>query len=244
MILVSGFGLSLAINDFDKFEVIGYFNRSGDRSNPLWQQICSDIDKSYKWGAVKSGSYRHVGSDIEEKYNPRDGRHLEINQDFYVEILTDLNFDTKRFQQTNLKLDVSEVGKCRAHLGALQWLAIQTQPLLCARCNLLLSDLSKEPIMQTAHELQDLINEVRRSATRLVFKKIPSVSHWQQMVVITLGDQSPNNRPGGYSTGGLVSFLGGPEHRDGFPGPLTLISWKTWKLKRVAISSNDGASRG
>ena len=37
-----------------------------------------------------------------------------------------------------------------------------------------------------------------------------------------------------------MSFFGGPEHLQGQPGPLSLISWKTWKLTRVAISSNDG----
>ena len=54
-----------------------------------------------------------------------------------------------------------------------------------------------------------------------------------------MGDQAHNNRPDGSSTGGLINFLGGPELLDGSPGRLVMVSWRTWKLRRVAISSND-----
>ena len=72
-----------------------------------------------------------------------------------------------------------------------------------------------------------------------MFKRLPSVQHWQQMVVITMGDQAHCNCPDGSSTGGLITFLGGPELLQGDPGPMTMIPWKTWKLRRVAISSDD-----
>ena len=216
------------------------FNRAGDMQNPKWLAIRESINKAYKWGTSKTGSYRHVGADIIEKSNGIDGRYIEISQDFYVETLADLDIDPARFHQKDIPLNHHEITLCRAALGAISWLAIQTQPLLCARTNLLLSDLAREPGMSVAHEVQQLINEARRAPTKLQFKKIPSVKHWRDMVVITLGDQAHNNRPDGGSTGGLATFLGGPEHLSGQPGPLSLISWKTWKLKRVAISSNDG----
>lgn len=166
--------------------------------------------------------------------------HLEINQDFYVETLVDLNLDSARFAQPNLELTAGEVFICRGALGGLQWLAIQTQPSLCARCNLLLSDLARTPKMTVAQEVQRLICEVRKAPTCLSFKRIPSVQHWQQMVVVTMGDQAHNNRPDGSSAGGLLTLLGGPELLDdGSAGRMTLVSWKTWKLRRVAISSND-----
>eukprot|EP00438_Fugacium_kawagutii_P003117 Skav222832 [mRNA] locus=scaffold1338:43482:51341:- [translate_table: standard] len=233
------------LNQYDQHEVIGImsghaddFNRAGDNSNPRWLEIKSKIDGAYKWGTTKRGSYRHVGADLAEKHHHSCGRYLEVSQDFYVETLQDLNLDPVRMSDE--PLTPKEISMCRAHLGALQWLAVQTQPLICARCNLLLSDLTRSPTIKTAQELQEVINDVRKNPTKLQFKRIPSVQHWQQMVVITLGDQAPKNRPCGSSTGGLVSFLGGPEHLEGQAGPLTLISWKSWKLKRVSISSNDG----
>ena len=37
----------------------------------------------------------------------------------------------------------------------------------------------------------------------------------------------------------MLIFLAGPEIALGKPNPLVLVAWKSWKLKRVAISSND-----
>ena len=53
-------------------------------------------------------------------------------------------------------------------------------------------------------------------------------------------NQGHNNRPKGGSTGGMLIFLAGPEIDClGKPNPFVLVAWKSWKLKRVAISSND-----
>lgn len=35
-------------------------------------------------------------------------------------------------------------------------------------------------------------------------------------------------------------MIGGPCHREGKPGKLSIIGWRTWRLKRKAISTNDG----
>ena len=93
--------------------------------------------------------------------------------------------------------------------------------------------------METAREIQELICEVRREPTTLVFQHFPSVKHWADMVVITMGDQAHANRPRGDSTGGLLTLLAGPESIQGRVCRMSLISWRTWKLKRKAISSND-----
>jgi hypothetical protein len=85
-----------------------------------------------------------------------------------------------------------------------------------------------------------MIREVRGSPTVLKFHKLPNVEHWQDVRIITLGDQAHNNRPKGGSTGGLLTLMGGPAHSAGQPGPLVLLGWKTWKLQRVAIGTTDG----
>ena len=118
-------------------------------------------------------------------------------------------------------------------------MAVQTQPAICARCNLILSDLANSPTVSTAREIQQLVVEVRRQPHKLIFKKLPGVRHWQDVHVVTLGDQAHNNRPKGGSTGGLITLVGGPGHANGDPGPLVLLGWKTWRLQRVAIGSTD-----
>ena len=233
------------LNSMDKHQVIGNmaghvddFNRSGNDENPLWIKVKDEINELYRWGTAKTGQYRYVGCDLEVKQGSSNV-HIEINQDHYVETLMDLLIDGQRFAQPELTLNKAEIGQCRRAIGALQWLGIQTQPLICARCNLLLSELAQEPKMSLAQEIQRVIDEVRKSPGRLIFKRLPSVQHWQQMVVITMGDQAHNNLPDISFTGGRITFLGGPELLQGDPGPMTMIPWKTWKLRRVAISSDE-----
>ena len=55
-----------------------------------------------------------------------------------------------------------EIAACRTSLGALQWLAVQSQPLITARCNLLITELSTDPKIQIAQELQEMIRELRK----------------------------------------------------------------------------------
>lgn len=106
--------------------------------------------------------------------------------------------------------------------------------------NLLLSQLTVEGTIGVAREIQEVIGEVRKNAVKLRFWHIPSILHWQDATVVTLADQAHANRPRGDSTGGLITFIGGPELLQGLPGRMSIVGWRTWKLKRKAISTNDG----
>ena len=136
-------------------------------------------------------------------------------------------------------MTAKEVTECRASLGAVQWVAVQTQPLACARCNLLLTDLTTDPKMSVAQEIQEIIRELRKSATVLNFFKLPGVSSWFDLVVVGLGDQAHLNRPKCSSTGGMLIFLRGRAICRGAPNPMILVHWKSWKLKRKSIGTND-----
>ena len=136
-------------------------------------------------------------------------------------------------------MTAKKVTECRASLGAVQWVAVQTQPLACARCNLLLTDLTTDPKMSVAQEIQEIIRELRKSATVLNFFKLPGVSSWFDLVVVGLGDQAHLNRPKCSSTGGMLIFLRGRAICRGAPNPMILVHWKSWKLKRKSIGTND-----
>ena len=213
------------------------FHRIGDGS-PEWLAIKAKIDAAYKWGTVKKDNYRHAGMDILTIKDSVGFNKIVIDQDFYVETLQDVDISPERLRDDG-PLSRGEVAACRASLGALQWLATQSQPQLCARCNLLLTDLVTVGTTETAREIQELIGEVRREPFKLSFVKFSEARHWTEVVVISMGDQAHNNRPRGDSTGGLVTLLAGPECLSGKVCAMNLISWRTWKLKRKAISSND-----
>ena len=233
-------------NEMDRYRTIGMmgghvddFNRAGDMTNPKWIAIRAEIDKAYKWGTIKKDNYRHAGTDVISRRTYDGGYSIEVNQDQYIEGISDFNLAAQSGRDLESPLDEREVSACRAALGALQWAAVQSQPMICARCNLILSDLSHAPKFSLAREIQGLIVEVRSNPQRLTFRPLPEVKHWQDVHVITLGDQAHANRPKGGSTGGILTFLGGPAHARGEPSQLVLLGWKTWKLQRVAIGSTD-----
>ena len=213
------------------------FRRIGDGS-PEWLEVKAQVDASYKWGTIKSKSYRFAGTDI-ETIRDRNGRDsIRVNQQSYIETLQDLDIPVDRLGGDG-ELTKKEVDACRGSLGALQWLAVQTQPQLCSRCNLLLTEVVTSGTLQTAREIQQMIAEVRRESAYLLFFHFPTAKHWSELVFISMGDQAHNNRPRGDSTGGLLTLVSGPESTQGKVCPMALIAWRNWKLKRKAIGSND-----
>ena len=233
-------------NQQDQWRTIGFmaghvddFHRAGDKNNPRWNEVRASIDKMYKWGTVKTNQYRHAGTDLTMTNDPAFGRCLVIDQSYYIDSIQDVQIAPERFSKSDSILTPKEITECRASLGALQWVAVQTQPLVCARCNLLLTELSTDPKMTIAQEIQEMIRELRKSSTVLKFFKLPGVVSWKDLVVVGLGDQAHNNRPNCGSTGGMLIFLCGPQIMRGIPNPMILVYWKTWKLKRKSIGTND-----
>ena len=215
------------------------FHRAGDVTDERWLRIKKEVDQIYRWGTAKQSSYRHAGTDLEMVQDAKHGRCLVVSQQYYVETLQDVSIDPKRFSMSDELMTAKEITACRGALGALQWLAVQSQPLICARVNLLLTELSTSPRMSIAQELQEMVRELRKSNSTLKFFKLPGVNHWTQLCVVGLGDQAHNNRPKGGSTGGMLVFLSNQDALKGVPCPLVLVAWRSWKLKRVAIGTND-----
>ena len=214
------------------------FHRIGDSDDAEWQAVKEKINQAYRWGTVKTKAYRHAGTDIETVKDQNGYDMIVVNQDYYIDGVTDIDIPADRLRQDG-DLSKKEIDACRASLGALQWLAVQTQPQLCSRCNLLLTETVTSGTLQTAQEIQEMISELRRESAQLRFFKFPTAKHWTSIVFISMGDQAHNNRPRGDSTGGMLTLAAGPEVPAGKVCPMALISWRTWKLRRKAIGSND-----
>ena len=180
------------------------FHRIGDPSSSEWSSICARIDKAYQWGSAKCNEYRHAGTDVKVTLDNDGDQVITVNQQYYIDMLTDVEIPVERLRDEATPLSKQDLAACRASLGALQWLAVQTQPLLCGRCNILLK-----------------------------------AKTWRDVCIITFADQAHVNRPGGDSTGGIITMLAGPEAKSGQVCPMVLLQWRAWKLKRKAIGSND-----
>ena len=214
------------------------FHRIGDPNSGEWAMIREKIDKAYKWGMVKTKAYRHAGTDVFTEKDQHGFDKIVVNQDYYIEGIQDLDISPDRLQCDG-EMDRRELDACRTTLGALQWVAVQTQPQLCSRCNLLLTEVVTSRLLQSAREIQAMVSELRRESACLEFFKLRTAKHWTEIVFISMGDQVHNNRPKGDSTGGLLTLAAGPEAPAGRVCPMVLLGWRTWKLKRKAIGSND-----
>ena len=199
------------------------FHVTGNPHSPEWQKIYQQILGAYKWGMAKEGSYRHAGTDLKTTYDKSNNFKISIDQDSYVESIPDVAIKPDRLHQDG-PLQRDEVAACRTSLGALQWLAIQSQPQICARCNLLLTEVVTNGTMETAREIQAMIAEVRREPFQLEFFKLPGVNKWDDIVFISMGDQAHSNRPKGDSTGGLLTLASGPESLSGKVVPMILLA--------------------
>ena len=154
------------MNKWDQNILLGYvgghvddFTLSGDLQDHRWMEIRKQILQAYKWGSQKQQSFRHTGVDLEimEKGSER---WAQLSQDFYMETLQDLTISPERLRgDPKAIMTDGEVAVCRASLGALQWVATQTQLQACARVNLLLTELTVNRNIMVAKEIQSLIKE-------------------------------------------------------------------------------------
>ena len=213
------------------------FHRIGD-DTPEWLAVKAKVNGAYNWGMSKTGNYRHAGTDVTTTPDAQGYMQITVNQDYYIDGIPDLDVTPDRLAESG-PMTKTEVAACRTALGALQWVAIQTQPQICARCNLLLTDLVTRGTLDVGREIQEVIGEVRKEPMSLKFTRLPTARHWAELTIITMGDQAHANRPKGDSTGGMVTLMAGPESARGDVCAMNILAWRTWKLQRKAISSND-----
>ena len=105
------------------------FHRIGSPHDEEWAAIKRSIDEAYTWGTAKVGSYRHAGTDIEVTRDHDGDRVITVNQQYYIDMLCDVNIPQDRMRDEEAKLTAAEQMACRGALGSLQWLAVQTQPV-------------------------------------------------------------------------------------------------------------------
>ena len=135
-------------------------------------------------------------------------------------------------------LQPGEVPACHAALGGLQWLAVSSQPQLCARCNLLWTEVVTCGTLGTAREIQQMTAEARHDPCHFEFQKTtwsPSLDRCG----LHISTQAHASRPKGGPTGGMFTAASGREALTGKVTPVVLLSWRIWKLKSKAIGSHD-----
>ena len=219
------------LTDRGKPQVIGAmgghvddFHQIGDQSNDEWLDIRGKIDKLFQCGMSRDGSHRRASTDVTTFYDKAGLTTISVDQQYYIETVQDIDIEPSRLMQLDLDLTTRDIGACRAAIGALQWLA---QPQICARWNILISELMSGKKMSAAKEIHAIICEIRRSSARLRFQHFEHAKDWRDVTFVTMGDSAHSSRPDGESTGGLLTLAAGPGVIKGGVVPMSIIGWKS-----------------
>ncbi|CAK9056670.1 Integrase catalytic domain-containing protein [Durusdinium trenchii] len=175
--------------------------------------------------------------ELRQALGAHDGELLRILRNVYG------NADAPRELWRDVDTKLKSIGAHRLIGDSSFWIWVEENPNPineADQVNLLLTELTVNKNMAVAVEINQLIKDLKKDPMQIRLWQLPHIDHWQQWVVVTMADQAHANRPQGGSTGGILTCLGGPEQATGDAGKLNTISWRSWRLKRKAISTNDG----
>jgi hypothetical protein len=116
-------------------------------------------------------------------------------------------------------------------LGALQWLVTQTK----LDCNVDVNLIQSEIVTATVGTLlaaNKILRKMRQTEVKLITKKIDG-----EIQFLCWSDASWANRKNFSSTGGYLIGIGGKDISEGARGHVSIVSWSSNKLRRVARSS-------
>ena len=211
------------------------FLMAGDLKDDRWLRTREKIREIYKWGSVNSGKFRFVGID----YTQNADYSISCDQAHYAEGLGDLEIPTHRLQHDNNVLTKFEEAACRNKLGELHWLVVSSMPLLSARVGLLLSSVKEGAPMQVARDIQTLLAEAKQTSSEIFMPNLV-VKYWKDVVFCCFPDASLHTRPQGGSIGGYILLVAETGIQQGELVQMAPIVWRSWKLERKAVGTNDG----
>ena len=202
----------------------------GSDSNSTWVEALKSFHAHFRWSPWEHTSYTHCGVVIKEL---RDGSKV-LDHSKYCEGLQQIPVDKDRKESD--AATPQEVGQLRALLGAAQWRAYNTGPQHQAKVGLLLSQVGKATVatLREANKLCREIHGMRNLSVRINY--LPGVAPCD-VQFICWADASLANRADLSSTGGYVIAATSPDMASGETAPLSLISWRSSKLSRIARSS-------
>ena len=199
---------------------------AGDDS-PEWKQIIEILLTAFRWTPWEERTFKQCGIVIEQL---TDGSIVQ-HQEEYLSGLEEIPIDTNRSKMLSSNVTEGERTQLRALLGGLQWLVTQTRVDAMIDVNLLQSCVTTATV-ETILTANKILRKLRAGQSKLFNKKIDEPIH-----LVAWSDASWANRRDGKSTGGFLVGICGESVLDGKRGHVSVVSWGTNKLKRVARSS-------
>ena len=163
----------------------------------VWERLCQQIKEKFKWGTWEYDSFTQCGVKIEQE---SDGGFL-LSQTQYIEEIREIPISAERRREPKAPTSDLEKTRIRAALGALSWVAQQSQPQLSAAVSLLLSQVTQSTV-STMIEINKLI--YRTKCNRKHVLRIHGGLSMNDFLVAGWADAAAQNRPDGKSTAGVV----------------------------------------
>ena len=202
-----------------------------ESEDPAWKKIMTQIKGLYTWGKHDYKEFVLCGVG----YKQLTDFSIVLDQREYVQeklkpnTLT-IGGDLKNAKDTDLVKDPGWVRKFRGANGALQWLVTNTRPDLAAEVSISAGTAGVGITKGAIVNVQKIMRKaMSRVDVEIKFQPIPM----KDLRFVTFHDAGWASRPDGSSQGGDMVFATHQKLLLGNEAAISLVDWKSWKLKRV-----------
>ena len=234
---------------FDGTELVGLcglyvddFLLAGREDDPRWQAAKQQLKSLYTWGSWKLRDFTFCGV----HYRQRADYSVALDQHEYVQQLKVEDFGSGRRApgrtdaeegsssgHGSAKLGPRDLRHLRGANGALQWLVTNSRIDLAARVSISASAVS-DPRAEHLSEAHKILRQAHRySDVPMVIQSIPLA----ELRFVVFHDAGWGVRPDDSSQGGYIVLATSASLLSGQEALVSVIDWKSWKLKRMARSS-------
>ena len=212
----------------------------GNMKDPCWLTFRENLKSLYRWSPWQKGSFEFSGCTLTQTMT----YSIHVSQENFCNSLSPVNITGEKHRSQDDALNAAEVSQCRALLMKAQWRALQSAPQFCARIYLASSEVTK-PTLRLLQEANSIVRDMKKTAKDdIIFhsfnygRKTHERLSFRDVIFLNWGDASHKNRPNNYSTGGLVIGISTPDILKGRETPVSIVDWRSWKLRRVSAGSN------
>ena len=204
------------------------FYMVGEDGSAVWNSFLQRFKEKYRWSPWECDSFEHCGVHLHQTAS----KEIVLDHAKFCTGIQQISVTTK---DPKMPATPEEVEQLRAVLGAAQWRVVQSAPQHGARLSQLQSRITRAD-GQTLAEANKLVREIYN--TRMVSPKTQDLDcNPEEVEFVCWTDAALANRVDLGSTGGFLVAATSPDLRKGRRAKINMISWKSFKLRRVARSS-------
>jgi len=219
---------------YDKGELIGIVGcyvddclMAGDSRNKKWTSFLKSFYESYTWSPWEQTPFMFTGTKVEQLPD----YSIRLSQEDYAKSLR--QSPISRGTDESRALNKDEIKDLRGIDGSLQWLVTNSRLDLAAPTSISQGHHSQGQVRHLA-EANKLIRTAHATAdTPLYIQSIPL----DRIALVTFHDAGQGSRPDGSSQGGFIIIAADKAILDGKEQPVTILDYRSFRLKRVARSS-------